>query len=546
MAGLATPLTDMMGKTATRLGFKWGEEQERALEALKAAVLLAPAKVAPDYSLPFHIFVDASDVGVACVLVQFRTTPEGDMKPFAIHHHSRRWSAREARWSVSERELYGIRYGLFKSKQWIQGHPDVTVWTDHLNLVTGLWTHCSPKIERWRLFIESFQPFKLRHVRGTSELQTVADSLSRLHVDNLRLPLTVDDEDPECVFWADRAEGELKGEHELFGEDAPKSSVAAAVHAILNNTHATEKRAREQITIYSEQYGKGADLFAKQGGTDTGRAPIIPKPWIRREGVGYNKKAATAQTSQAESATQQNVTVDTATICNFFNLNTHPHPDNPLYIREITAPPGSHLAQPGGGWSQRKKRTEGKRDTAVTTAALVGKATESECAATNAPETPYAAIANPTVSTNTCTEDLRKAALKAKGGFPSRELLRLCHDHTHPCFTITWKRMVQATGVAPGRDEAQLREETKRYCDTCLVCQKLKPAKERVSAKLGQIRSRPFAQLAFDIIVLAGSEDGEGHRYILVVVDSFTHAVELFPLKKATADAVSCRVRFRV
>jgi hypothetical protein len=38
--------------------------------------------------------------------------------------------------------------------------------------------------------------------------------------------------------------------------------------------------------------------------------------------------------------------------------------------------------------------------------------------------------------------------------------------------------------------------------------------------------------------VLAGSEDGEGHRYILVVVDSFTHAVELFPLKKATADSV--------
>jgi hypothetical protein len=55
---------------------------------------------------------------------------------------------------------------------------------------------------------------------------------------------------------------------------------------------------------------------------------------------------------------------------------------------------------------------------------------------------------------------------------------------------------------------------------------------------LGSIRSRPFAQLAFDLIVLAGSEDADGHRYILVVVDSFTHAIELFPLKKATADSV--------
>jgi hypothetical protein len=98
--------------------------------------------------------------------------------------------------------------------------------------------------------------------------------------------------------------------------------------------------------------------------------------------------------------------------------------------------------------------------------------------------------------------------------------------------------MVQATGVEPGRDENEMRAECKRYCDTCLVCQKLKPAKERVSAKLGAIRSKPFAQLAFDLIVLSGSEDAEGHRYILVVVDSFTHAVELFPLKRATADSV--------
>jgi transposase InsO family protein len=98
--------------------------------------------------------------------------------------------------------------------------------------------------------------------------------------------------------------------------------------------------------------------------------------------------------------------------------------------------------------------------------------------------------------------------------------------------------MVQATGVRPGKDENAMRAECKHYCDTCIVCQKLKPAKERVSAKLGSIRSRPFAQLAFDLIVLSGSEDSEGHRYILVIVDSFTHAVELFPLKKATADSV--------
>jgi hypothetical protein len=238
--------------------------------------------------------------------------------------------------------------------------------------------------------------------------------------------------------------------------------------------------------------------------------------------VGYKSSKAAAANTVTPATTQRDVIVNTPTICSFFHLNLKPHPDNSILIQEITAPPGSHLAQPGGGWSKQKEGGKGKRDATATTAASMCKGTSNENTTATAPETAHSASANPAMSTNTCTEDLRKAALKAKGGFPSRELLRLCHDHTHPCFTITWKRMVQATGVAPGRDEANLREECKRYCDTCLVCQKLKPAKERVSAKLGQIRSRPFAQLAFDLIVLAGSEDAEGHRYILVVVDSFS------------------------
>ena len=535
MAGVAAPLTDIMGKTAQRLGFKWGEEQERALEALKAAVLLAPSKVAPDYTLPFHIFVDASDVGVACVLVQFRETPEGVMKPFAIHHHSRRFSAREARWSVSERELYAIRYGLFKSKQWIQGHPDVTVWSDHLNLVTGLWTHCSPKIERWRLFIESFQPFKLRHVRGTAELQTVADSLSRLHVDNLRLPLTIDDEDPECVFWADRGEGELKGEHEIFGEDAPVTSVAAAVHSIMQRNANSEQQAREdeRWRVYGQRYGKGAEILRKHCGNEIEREPITLRPASHRHGVGYTAPAhAHTHANTIRSPPPAYINVTAATMTDLLQSSSNDGPLSSIAsIEELT---------PVEGWLGNDVSEVGGSRGATAGAAAKGAtaaqhATRHTCGATAAAAE---GRANPTVATETNTEDLRRAALRAKGGFNHKELLRLCHDHTHPCFTITWKRMVQATGVQPGRDENEMRAECKRYCDTCLVCQKLKPAKERVSAKLGAIRSKPFAQLAFDLIVLSGSEDAEGHRYILVVVDSFTHAVELFPLKKATADSV--------
>jgi hypothetical protein len=605
MAGLAAPLTDLMGKTATRLGFHWGPEQELALEALKAAVLMAPPKMAPDYNLGFHIFVDASDVGVACVLVQFRDAPDGTLKPFPIHHFSRRFSDRERRWSVSEREMYGIRYGLFKAREYIQGHPDVTVWSDHLNLVTGLWTHCSPKIERWRLFIESFQPFKLRHVRGNSELQTVADSLSRLHIDNIRIPLEVDDEDPECVFWANRGEGEFKGDDELFEKDAPSCSVAAAMHSILarERAHEDTELAQERTLLYRQHYGKGADIYTKLGGRAQHPEPLWPTRAPSQHGLGYEPEqhsmhctsapaleessAVTCETLQfllgeleveveetgtdyahlpssfscttttAEEANKSNGkeegnpgTAAPAAVVNHMATQTTPEEATCIASRHSPADLQAATAATQAtqddtviykeNVSANTATTEGQTDQTTRKSSIEATtgsaAANTNTAATASPEAHMNATRDRATEIN--TEDLRKAALKMKGGFPHAELLKLCHDHTHPCFTVTWKRMVQATGVAPGTDENKLREETKRYCDTCLVCQKLKPAKERVSAKLGSIRSRPFAQLAFDLIVLAGSEDAEGHRFILVVVDSFSHAIELFPLKRATADSV--------
>jgi len=79
--------------------------------------------MAPDYALPFHIYVDASDVGVAAVLVQWRHHPDtNELLPFAISHASRRWAKREAAWEISIREMYAIRYGLFKFRDYLQGY----------------------------------------------------------------------------------------------------------------------------------------------------------------------------------------------------------------------------------------------------------------------------------------------------------------------------------------------------------------------------------------------------------------------------------------
>jgi hypothetical protein len=145
---------------------------------------------------------------------------------------------------------------------------------------------------------------------------------------------------------------------------------------------------------------------------------------------------------------------------------------------------------------------------------------------------------NSAIETQTTAEDFRQAGRRWRGGFPDEELIRRCHDDTHPSFQVTWRRVVRATGIGPGLEHTKLKEEVRRACDACLTCQKLQPARKRVAARIGSIKKRPFGEIAFDIIVL-NTPDVDDNRYILTVIDNFSHAVELFAIKKASAEVIT-------
>jgi hypothetical protein len=142
------------------------------------------------------------------------------------------------------------------------------------------------------------------------------------------------------------------------------------------------------------------------------------------------------------------------------------------------------------------------------------------------------------VECQTSEADLREARKKAAGFFPNRRMIERAHYFSHPSVATTWARVQRICGIAPGAHGAVSREEVRRFCEACPVCQKLKPAREKLERIAGSIRQRPFSQYAFDVIVLPDA-DQLGHRYILTVVDSFSGAVELFPLKRASAEEVS-------
>ena len=102
--------------------------QQVHIDAFKVAkdMIKTEVKLAfPDFTKPFHIYTDASDIQLGATLVQ-------DGKPLGFY--TRKLSDTQVNYTVGEKELLGIVEGLKAFAGVIRGQ-DLTVHTDHLNSV---------------------------------------------------------------------------------------------------------------------------------------------------------------------------------------------------------------------------------------------------------------------------------------------------------------------------------------------------------------------------------------------------------------------------
>lgn len=165
---LAEPLTRLLRKTER---WSWGEEQKRSFEKLKECLASPPILSCPDFSKPFVVETDASNVGLGAVLRQ-----EVDGKPVVIAYASRTLNVAERNLATTHKELLGVLFGIEKFRPYIEG-THFTLITDHSSLqwLQGV-KNPTGKFARWILRLSAFD-FKVVH-RSGSQIP-VSDCLSR-------------------------------------------------------------------------------------------------------------------------------------------------------------------------------------------------------------------------------------------------------------------------------------------------------------------------------------------------------------------------------
>ena len=170
LSELVEPLTKLLKKNVK---FLITPEAITSVNKCKEILTTSPVLKYPDFSKPFIITTDASDVAVGAVLSQWDESGGTD---HPIEFASKKLAPAETRYSTIERELLGVVWAIEHFRPYVWG-VKFAVRTDHMPLV---WVHklkeTSARITRWKERLAPYN-FDISHTKGTDN--AVADCLSR-------------------------------------------------------------------------------------------------------------------------------------------------------------------------------------------------------------------------------------------------------------------------------------------------------------------------------------------------------------------------------
>lgn len=165
----ALPLTKLTRKDTP---FKWGKEQDDAFESLRQACTDPPTLATFRRNEPLRMETDASDLALGACITQEQN---GQWHPIA--YYSRKFSGPEERYDVHDKELLAIVSALEHWRIYAQSCSELTIYTDHKNLVQFTTTKTLNRRQvRWSELLGQYK-FKILYTPGKDNGR--ADALSR-------------------------------------------------------------------------------------------------------------------------------------------------------------------------------------------------------------------------------------------------------------------------------------------------------------------------------------------------------------------------------
>ena len=142
-------------------------------DTLKEKFSIAPVLRGPNWSLPFHISIDALDTSLGVVLGQ-----KDNQITHAIYSISKNLTPTEYNYTVTEKEFLAIVYSVNKFKHYITGY-EVFINIDH-SAIRFIMNKpiTNGRITRWLLLL---QEFNITIVDRLGKENLLADVFSRIN-----------------------------------------------------------------------------------------------------------------------------------------------------------------------------------------------------------------------------------------------------------------------------------------------------------------------------------------------------------------------------
>lgn len=170
---VSLPLTALTQKDVP---FVWTEDCQKSFQNLKAVLTNPPVLAAPNFSKPFKLMVDASDLGCGGVLLQ--EDEAGVEHP--VSFYSKKFSSAQRNYSTIEKECLALLMSLQHFEVYIDSsQPEVEVYTDHNPLTfINKMKNKNQRLLRWSISLQQYN-LVIKHIKGKDNI--CADALSREH-----------------------------------------------------------------------------------------------------------------------------------------------------------------------------------------------------------------------------------------------------------------------------------------------------------------------------------------------------------------------------